>query len=334
MSAWQHNGPNYDTERKRMEFEFEAAPSPFIHPSPYGSEFHFGEEQSFSPLVSPAVTPNVNFTQLSLLSQHSGQFAPLTSPAILPVRNERKRKSVGDSSTKANHLESPIFNGSRNYIPSPLQHNHMSEFQFNQPDASFSLLSPPSSNQLHPTYPVPNNFAPLTPSELLKNNTPQPGNRKKTVKTLLPDSKNMNSLELLSQKSNYMAILDGQSEHIGIRSDSNLAKDTKVKKTSHKEAEQLRRNRLKQSFISAKEVLPPFKVKNPSKVFILKRAREFILDLQHTNQQQDLEIQYFKQQIKQLQQQVEEGGGVAPVIAPFERTVRTGEQIEEESDEN
>ncbi|KAJ3326029.1 hypothetical protein HDV06_002414 [Boothiomyces sp. JEL0866] len=333
MSAWQTNKPNHETERKRMEFEFEAVPSPFIHPSPYGSEFHFGEEQSFSPLMSPAVTPNVNFTQLTLQNPSSGQFAPLTSPAILPSRNERKRKSVGDSNTIATHLESPIFNGTRTYFPSPLQQNHTSELQFNSSEQSFSMLSPPSSNQLHPTYPAANDYAPLTPSELLKSGKSQQG-RKKLVKTLLPDSKNVSTVELLSQKSNYKAILDGQSEHIGISGDSSLAKETKVKKTSHKEAEQMRRDKLKQAFISIKEVLPPFKEKNPSKVFILKRAREHVLDIQHANQQQDLEISYLKQQIEVLQEKIIEGGGVAPTIVPFERTERVGQQIEEESDDN
>ncbi|KAJ3314156.1 hypothetical protein HDV04_000928 [Boothiomyces sp. JEL0838] len=320
MSAWQNNEPNHSKERKRMEFEFEAVPSPFIHPSPYGSEFHFGEEQSFSPLMSPAVTPNVNFTQLSLHNQ-SNQFAPLTSPALLPSRNERKRKSVGDSNTIATHIDSPIFNGTRSYFPSPLQQNHTSELHFSQAE-SFSLLSPPSSNQLHPTYPATNDYAPLTPSELLKNNNIQTG-RKKVVKTLLPDSKNVSTMELLSQK-------NGQ--HIGIRGDSNLAKETKVKKTSHKEAEQLRRDKLKQAFISVKEVLPPFKEKNPSKVFILKRAREHVLDLQHENEQQDLEINYLKQQIEAMQASIIESGGVAPTFTPFERTERVGEQIEDSDD--
>ncbi|KAJ3261776.1 hypothetical protein HK103_004727 [Boothiomyces macroporosus] len=281
--------------------------------------------------MSPAVTPNVNFTQLSLHNQ-SNQFAPLTSPALLPSRNERKRKSVGDSNTIATHIDSPIFNGARSYFPSPLQQNHIPELHFSQAE-SFSLLSPPSSNQLHPTYPATDNYAPLTPSELLKNNNIQTG-RKKVVKTLLPDSKNVSTVELLSQKSNYKAILDGQSEHIGIRGDSILAKETKVKKTSHKEAEQLRRDKLKQAFISIKEVLPPFKEKNPSKVFILKRAREHVLDLQHENEQQDLEINYLKQQIEAMQASIIESGGVAPTFTPFERTERVGEQIEEDSDDN
>ncbi len=45
-----------------------------------------------------------------------------------------------------------------------------------------------------------------------------------------------------------------------------------VKKISHKEAEQKRRDNLKNSFKKVKAVLPPMKEKAPSKVLILKKG--------------------------------------------------------------
>ena len=53
-------------------------------------------------------------------------------------------------------------------------------------------------------------------------------------------------------------------------------------KISHKEAEQKRRDVLKQAFDDVRAVLPPID-KNPSKVCILQRARERILQLEEEN---------------------------------------------------
>ncbi|KAJ3316866.1 hypothetical protein HDV06_002733 [Boothiomyces sp. JEL0866] len=109
----------------------------------------------------------------------------------------------------------------------------------------------------------------------------------------------------------------------------------KVKKLSNKEAEQLRRDKLKDAFKAVKVVLPFEKEKHPSKVFILKRAREHILDLEHDNVQKEAEIQQLKCHIEHLKNTMISRGLSVPYFRPYNRTERhSGENYISSEDED
>ncbi|KAJ3272844.1 hypothetical protein HDV01_005167 [Terramyces sp. JEL0728] len=111
--------------------------------------------------------------------------------------------------------------------------------------------------------------------------------------------------------------------------------NAKIKKMSNKEAEQMRRDKLKDAFKAVKVVLPFEKEKHPSKVLILKRAREQILDLEHDNVQKDLEIQHLKSQIEHLKAAITSRGLSVPYFRPYTRVERhSGENYISSEDED
>ncbi|KAG9295009.1 hypothetical protein G9A89_017803 [Geosiphon pyriformis] len=121
--------------------------------------------------------------------------------------------------------------------------------------------------------------------------------------------------EQLAQKSNYQNILEGTAKSLGISYPSDLQSSLESRRTTHKAAEQKRRDSLKQSFDELKKVVP-YKsmlnnnksissnssnngdsssggkngdgtMKNVSKLFLLKRAHDHIVELQQKNKEKD-----------------------------------------------
>ncbi|KAJ3277048.1 hypothetical protein HDV01_000100 [Terramyces sp. JEL0728] len=349
--------------------------SPFVQPSPYGSEYHFGEEQSFSPLISPAITPNVNFNQLSFQS-NPNQFTELTSPALQPLQSQK----MDQLNLHTGHVqESPITeayfnrNGSspyigprKGYVPSPLVHSQPYSNSYESTSGTtlyeladtnmqrqgsnqfFSLLPPSSAAEIA----IESNsgtpkIAPVTPSQLMQLNSgsqsefckPEPGkkpSRKKStanLKPLLPfvqDASNAipNTAQVLAYKSNYQTLLEGQGEHIGVGKDSQLASGVKHRKISHKEAEQQRRDKLKHAFKVVKAILPPMKDKNPSKVMVLKKAKEYILDIAHDKEQQYEELKQISLYVQQLKELIGQAGMQVPEHQKYIKTPRVKEANE------
>ncbi|CAG8528690.1 3749_t:CDS:2, partial [Ambispora gerdemannii] len=124
--------------------------------------------------------------------------------------------------------------------------------------------------------------------------------------------------EQLAQKSNYQNILEGTAQSLGISYSSDLQSSLESRRTTHKAAEQKRRDSLKQCFDELKRVVP-YKsmlgkniiiansnnddgdnsssggggkngdgtMKNVSKLFLLKRAHDHIVELQEQNKDKD-----------------------------------------------
>ncbi|CAG8459064.1 4890_t:CDS:2 [Paraglomus occultum] len=103
--------------------------------------------------------------------------------------------------------------------------------------------------------------------------------------------------EQLAQTSNYQAILEGTAQSLGISYPSDLQLSLESRRTTHKAAEQKRRDSLKQSFDELKKVVPytsslgngakadpgngkgDGSSKNVSKLFLLKKAHDYIVEL-------------------------------------------------------
>ncbi|KAJ3261777.1 hypothetical protein HK103_004728 [Boothiomyces macroporosus] len=319
--------------------------SPFVQPSPYGSEYHFGEEQSFSPLISPAITPNVNFNQLSFQT-NSNQFTELTSPALQPQHSHQLEQMnmhgghMQDSPMQESYFNrsssSPYIGPKKGYVPSPLvssqpfsnsyENTNMQRQASNQ---FFSLLPPSSaSDSIVESNSATPKIAPVTPSQLMQLNSvnnnefskPEPGrkaSRKKSnanLKPLLPFVQDSGkaaptAAHVLAYKSNYQTLLEGQGEHLGVGKDSQLANGVKHRKISHKEAEQQRRDKLKHAFKVVKAILPPMKDKNPSKVMVLKKGNVLLT----------LAKEYILDIIHEKEQQYEELKGVNAYVSQLQQ---------------
>jgi hypothetical protein len=154
----------------------------------------------------------------------------------------------------------------------------------------------------------------ITPSQLLLLNEQE---EERKLMPLLPQSTlNATAVDLLSTKSNYENMVDGSLNKLGVASTSGA-----IKKTSHKEAEQKRRDTLKNSFKVCKSVLPPFKEKAPSKVAILHKgncilikARDYILELKHENESSEVYIKELLSHLKNLDSLLASNGIIPPAI--------------------
>ncbi|CAI2170536.1 703_t:CDS:2 [Funneliformis geosporum] len=105
--------------------------------------------------------------------------------------------------------------------------------------------------------------------------------------------------EKLANKSNYRSILEGTAQSLGISYPSDVHSSLESRRTTHKAAEQKRRDSLKQSFDELKKVVPYYSpgkpgngksgdgksdgkssdgsIKNVSKLFLLKREKDEVI---------------------------------------------------------
>ncbi|GBB98521.1 hypothetical protein RclHR1_03250015 [Rhizophagus clarus] len=132
--------------------------------------------------------------------------------------------------------------------------------------------------------------------------------------------------EQLANKSNYRSILEGTAKSLGISYSSDVHSSLESRRTTHKAAEQKRRDSLKQSFDELKKVVPyqptlsksnsgdgknddsknnnngksDGTMKNVSKLFLLKRAHDYIVELEQKSQVKDELIQKLNDELDEL----------------------------------
>lgn len=71
-----------------MQYDSRTGQYELLSPFPYGFAFDVQEEMSFTPLISPAITPLIDMNNLSLYqASNLYAFSPLNSPALLPICN-------------------------------------------------------------------------------------------------------------------------------------------------------------------------------------------------------------------------------------------------------
>ncbi|CAB4425486.1 unnamed protein product [Rhizophagus irregularis] len=134
--------------------------------------------------------------------------------------------------------------------------------------------------------------------------------------------------EQLAKKSNYRSILEGTAKSLGISYSSDVHSSLESRRTTHKAAEQKRRDSLKQSFDELKKVVPyqstlnksnsnsgdvknndnknningksDGSMKNVSKLFLLKRAHDYIVELEQKSKVKDELIQKLNDELDEL----------------------------------
>ncbi|KAI9340432.1 hypothetical protein DFJ73DRAFT_557834 [Zopfochytrium polystomum] len=108
----------------------------------------------------------------------------------------------------------------------------------------------------------------------------------------------MDAAMRLATKSNYQNMLEGDAEMLGLDVDPAITMGFQQKKSTHKQAEQKRRDLMKNCFDDLKAILPPLSEKNPSKVYLLKKSHDFIEELKE-KEDRSLEL------IRQLQSEID-----------------------------
>lgn len=123
----------------------------------------------------------------------------------------------------------------------------------------------------------------------------------------------------LASKSNYQNILDGDHTALGLSYNTDLHSGIELRRTSHKAAEQKRRDSLKHCFDDLRQMIPNIVDKAPSKVFLLKKSFDYICSLKAEMAQRDLTIarmqaqqEYFQKACQQWFESGAVGGGGVP----------------------
>ncbi|KAK3828439.1 MAG: hypothetical protein J3Q66DRAFT_322666 [Benniella sp.] len=111
-----------------------------------------------------------------------------------------------------------------------------------------------------------------------------------SLKPWLPGVSTSEVMARLASKSNYQNILDGDHTALGLSYNTDLHSGIEQRRTSHKAAEQKRRDSLKNCFEDLRHMIPNIQEKSPSKVFLLKKSFDYICNLKSEVAKRDLEM--------------------------------------------
>lgn len=111
-----------------------------------------------------------------------------------------------------------------------------------------------------------------------------------SLKPWLPGVSPSEAMARLASKSNYQNILDGDHTALGLSYNTDLHSGIELRRTSHKAAEQKRRDSLKNCFDDLRQMIPSIQEKSPSKVFLLKKSFDYICNLKAEVANRDLEL--------------------------------------------
>ncbi|KAF9900463.1 hypothetical protein EC991_007310 [Linnemannia zychae] len=139
-----------------------------------------------------------------------------------------------------------------------------------------------------------------------------------SLKPWLPGVSTTEAMARLASKSNYQNILDGDHTALGLSYNTDLHSGIELRRTSHKAAEQKRRDSLKHCFDDLRHMIPNIVDKSPSKVFLLKKSFDYICSLKAELAQRDLTMarmqaqqEFFQRSLKEwVSRQHASGGGM------------------------
>ncbi|OAJ36393.1 hypothetical protein BDEG_20573 [Batrachochytrium dendrobatidis JEL423] len=157
------------------------------------------------------------------------------------------------------------------------------------------------------------------------------------LKPLLPNNGSLTHEDAalkLAEKSNYQNILEGNSEKLGLCFSAEITSSVEVRKSTHKQAEQLRRDTLKSCFDEIRSLLPPIAEKLPSRVVVIRAAHDYITTLHEESKTQKLEIESLKARIKQLENGLSDGSSHMSQASPLFKYIQYPESQVENSEKS
>ncbi|KAK3841079.1 MAG: hypothetical protein J3R72DRAFT_422288 [Linnemannia gamsii] len=160
----------------------------------------------------------------------------------------------------------------------------------------------PGSSMISPMPPPANGFSLISPAlkptlmthrgstSMMVSPRMQPLLVSPSLKPWLPGVSPSEAMARLASKSNYQNILDGDHTALGLSYNTDLHSGIELRRTSHKAAEQKRRDSLKNCFDDLRQMIPNIQEKSPSKVFLLKKSFDYICNLKAEVANRDLEL--------------------------------------------
>ncbi|KAF9194386.1 hypothetical protein BGZ51_000138 [Haplosporangium sp. Z 767] len=262
-------------------------------PSPAGS----GSSKSSLAPVTPA----------SLMNMSGSESTPTSSPkfgANTKARSLLTKSNQGSSEkskgSKSNSSSSNSTSGSRR--GGAKRHSHgvittagtlaprtpgaTAILAMPPPSGGFTLISPALKPTLMPQPSL--HRGSIGGQAVLMSPRVQPTLVSPSLKPWLPGVSTTEAMARLASKSNYQNILDGDHTALGLSYNTDLHSGIELRRTSHKAAEQKRRDSLKHCFEDLRQMIPNIVDKAPSKVFLLKKSFDYICSLKSDLAQQDL----------------------------------------------
>ncbi|KAK9768856.1 hypothetical protein K7432_000190 [Basidiobolus ranarum] len=193
----------------------------------------------------------------------------------------------------------------------------------NFPHRPLSIQLPLTSPSLGPSLMMSPTITAIPASPALSSTFKSPGLKpliSPNLKSLLPGGGANDVAMKLASKSNYQNILEGNTASLGLKYSTDVHSGIELRRTSHKAAEQKRRDSLKQCFENLKNVIPEIDEKAPSKAYLLKKSYDHILRL-------EMQVKERDKYIVMLREQLQSNG-----MIPNEPEIRVPNRISEEDD--
>ncbi|KAF9317883.1 hypothetical protein BG003_000195 [Podila horticola] len=281
-----------------------------------------------SATTTPTATPPATTRGLapSTIASQSSALAPVTPASLMNL-------GAGSGSESTPH-SSPKFGGQTKSKPKPLSLDESADPTGSSSSSSqkrgakrqangsvgSGILAPstprqvpltPGGSMMSPMPPPATGFTQLISPALKPTLMPQTHRGSQSVlmsprsqpllvspslKPWLPGVSTSEAMARLASKSNYQNILDGDHTALGLSYNTDLHSGIELRRTSHKAAEQKRRDSLKHCFDDLRQMIPNIMEKSPSKVFLLKKSFDYICNLKSDVAQRDLEMARMKAQ--------------------------------------
>ncbi|KAF9100148.1 hypothetical protein BGX27_000482 [Mortierella sp. AM989] len=200
------------------------------------------------------------------------------------------------------------------------------------PSTPRPLALTPSASSMSPMPPPPSGFALISPAlkptmmtqhrgsqSVLASPRLQPQLVSPSLKPWLPGVSTTEAMARLASKSNYQNILDGDHTALGLSYNTDLHSGIELRRTSHKAAEQKRRDSLKNCFEDLRHMIPNIQEKSPSKVFLLKKSFDYVCNLKSEVAKRDLELARLKAQQEFMKTAIQSWMATLPEDSPFKK---------------
>lgn len=266
-----------------------------------------GDQAPITPAMLMHMKQQQQQAQLQTSPDLSGTSSAMQSPGATPRSKHAKTKSILP--------RVPALNGAKRAQDLSIKTDSMSSEATSDSGSMRSpmTLPPPATAASSAIRPRPlsmhaaagkggkphNRSKSVTSSPALAPHNPARIKASPELRPILPGGMSPQLTAMLASKSNYQHIVDGTYDQLNISYPSNMTQGLETRRTSHKAAEQKRRDHLKESFEQLRNVLADRPDAGASKIVLLKRGYEQLVDQQRHLAQKDREIAKLRELLAQ-----------------------------------
>lgn len=280
MSAASRTGPSYLHKKDRLM----AAPAALPHHQETSSDSNEG--------ISPVDLGQFRMPK-SMAQSGSEQFnehiQPITPSMLMSLQS--KTTDSGGSSPEAAYAPPQSLAVDLDALPiysTEVESRAMPSPSLRQPRTMKSATTSQREIRQRPIAPAHSKSKSVSSSPALGPQRPKPS---PDLRAILPGGMSPQVGAILASKSNYQHIVDGTYDQLNITYPQGMTQGLEDRRTSHKAAEQKRRDHLKECFEMMRTILPDRPEPGASKVAILRKGYEHIVEIQKLIKEKDAEIE-------------------------------------------